>query len=102
MKIELFKLKKSYRKKDYKVNPDICWAAILVISVVMIAISVLYGFSLFFEINKDFTSYSITTNDQAEKSRKTRLENALQYFAEREKKSESIINSPSPVVDPSL
>ena len=102
MKIELFKFKKSYKKKDYQINPSIYWTTILVISALMIVVSVFYGLSVFFEINKDFTSYPITTNDQTEKNREIRLENALQYFSEREKKSESIMNSSSPVVDPSL
>ena len=58
--------------------------------------------SLFIKINKDFNPYNIPLKDQEEKDRKVRLDKVLKNFSDREIKSETIINFPSPIVDPSL
>ncbi|MEI6581050.1 MAG: hypothetical protein WCO07_02660 [bacterium] len=102
MDINFLKPKKNFTKKEYQVNFDIYWKVIIFVFFIIIISSFFYGFSFFVEINKDFVSSNITTNVQVEQNRKVRLDKILEYFKEREKKSEKIINSSSPVVDPSI
>ena len=102
MNIKFFKFEKSFKKKDYQVNFDIYWKVILSVVFIIIIISFIYGSFIFMEMNKDYISPNINTNEQIEKNRKIRIDKVLEYFSEREKKSEIILNSPSLVVDPSL
>ncbi|MEK7572654.1 MAG: hypothetical protein AAB493_02255 [Patescibacteria group bacterium] len=102
MNIKFFKFEKSFKKKDYQVSFDIYWKVILNAVFIIIIISFIYGFSVFMEMNKDYVSSDVNMNEQVEKDRKTRIDKVLEYFSEREKKSEIILNSPSPVVDPSI
>lgn len=101
MKIIFLNLKKNFRKKDYEVNPRKIWTGVLLLSAVIVFFSILYGWSSFNEISKAFNPQGLPKIDQAEKERKMRLEKILKDFSEREQKSQIIIDSPSPVVDPS-
>ena len=51
---------------------------------------------------KEFDLNIEQENDKKEITQKERIKNVLEYFLEREKKSIEIINSPSPIIDPSL
>jgi hypothetical protein len=102
MDIKFFKLKKNFKKKDYQINSNIYWKIILNTVFILIIISFIYGFSVFMKVNKEYIPFNVNTNEQIEKDRKTRIDKVLEYFSEREKKSEIILNSPSPVVDPSI
>lgn len=102
MKIEIFKNKKSFKKGGFHTNPDICWEFVLIIAFVLVVLSFVFGFYLFRQVNKEFASLSVDTSERPKTVSKERLEKILEYFSEREKKSTDILNSPSPITDPSL
>jgi len=103
MKIEILKMKKSFKKGGFHTNPNIGWEFILCIAFVIILASFIFGFYLFKKTNEEFIIPITDTNGgQVEMVKKERIKNVLEYFSEREKKSIEILNSPSPIVDPSL
>ena len=53
------------------------------------------------EINKEPIP-TVMNIDKKGMTEKERLTKALEYFSERKKKSIEILNSPSPIIDPSL
>jgi uncharacterized protein YpmB len=102
MNINLLKQKKVFKKKDYKLNPNLSWSIIVFLIFIAIVLSFVYGFFLFMKINKDVAISNVDTITHVEESRKIRIEKVLEYFSEREKKSEEILVSPSLAVDPSI
>jgi hypothetical protein len=99
MKIKIFKKEKNFKKKDFRLNPNLFWKLALFGALAIIIFSFFFGLSLFNRINDD--SVVSGAGAQVPMISKDRLEKTLNYFSDREKKSEQIINSPSPVVDPS-
>lgn len=97
-----FKLKKSFKKESFSVNPNTYFRFVVAIAFGV----VLVGFGLGFYTFKEFGTESIEkvykSNDSVELSKKEKIEKVLEYFSVREQKSVEIINSPAPVVDPSL
>ena len=102
MNIEFLKTKKIFQKKEYKVNVGVYWKAVLGVVFIIIVLSFFYGVNLFLDINKDPIVSSASVSGQVEKNRKIRIDKILEYFSQKEKDSERILTSPSPVVDPSL
>ncbi len=102
MKINFFKKENSFKKKDLIFHPNFYWKIILLCVFVMIILSFLFGYRLFVQTNQE-PIFSVTNdNGQFSMINKNRIEKVLNYFSEREKKSIEILNSPTPVVDPSL
>lgn len=101
MQIKIFKIKKSFKKGGIHINPDIYWGLSLFIAFIVVLFSVIFGFYLFKKINKGLI-ISTDNNTQVQIINKERIDNVLQYFSERKNKSDEILNSPAPVVDPSL
>lgn len=102
MEIKIFKIKKKFTKGGIHMNPSIYWNFIQGIAFLTIVGSFVFGFYLFTKINKEFISSAENTNKQADTISKERIDKALKYFSDRKNKSESILNSPSPIIDPSL
>lgn len=102
MKIELFKKKKNFRKGGFHTNPDICWEIIICVAFAIILAALVFSFLLFKKINKGFTVPEGDTKGKASLVSRERVDKALGFFSERAQKSIQIINSPSPIVDPSL
>jgi uncharacterized ion transporter superfamily protein YfcC len=102
MNIDFFKNKKSFKKNNYQENPDVYWKMILWIVFFIVVISFIYGFFLFLQTNKDFEITVSKSNDNLEKERILRTDKMSNYFNERKNKSIEIINSTSPISDPSL
>lgn len=101
MEINLFKTKKSFKKKNLELRPELYWKIMVAIVAVSIIASFVFGYNLFNEIRADLSSYTENFNKK-QPVRKERLQRALEYFSSREKKSEDILSSPAPVVDPSI
>ena len=102
MKIEILKIKKSFKKGGFHTNPNISWEFILCMALIVVLASFIFGFYLFKQINEEFVVPITNTDGQIEMVKKERIEKVLDYFSEREKKSTEILNSPAPIVDPSL
>lgn len=102
MKITLFKKQNNFKKKDFTFHLNFYWRIILLCAVVMIFLSFLFGYRLFVKISQKPILQFPNENGVAYVVNQDYILKALNYFSEREKKSNKILNSPSPVVDPSL
>lgn len=101
MEIKFLKMKKKFKKGGSGIKPDLYWKYILMITFFLILCSFVFGFYLFLKTDKNFDVLT-TSVDNQEIVRKKKLNESLEYFSEREKKSKEILNSPSPIVDPSI
>ncbi|MFA5827551.1 MAG: hypothetical protein WC839_03605 [Candidatus Paceibacterota bacterium] len=101
MEIDFLKKKKKFKKESFRVKPDFYWRRILYVWVVLILASCVFGFYFFMKMNRELVLPVISTGEQ-NAIKKERFNSILEYFKEREKKSIEILNSPSPIVDPSL
>ena len=103
MKITLFKNKtaKNWKKDKLKLDPNFYWKMAICGALFLALLSFAFGYYLFTQINQEPLMLSGVSGKKAEEIDKDRIKNILQYFSEREKKSNQIINSPSPIVDPS-
>jgi uncharacterized membrane protein len=102
MKINFFKIKKHFKKGGLHINPDIYWEILLIMAFIIVLLFFSFDFSLFQTINKGFTTSNENAGSQPKTINKDRIDKVLQYFSDREKKSTQVLNSPVPVVDPSL
>jgi len=101
MEIKFLKKKKKFIKGGLSIKPDLYWRYILYMTFTLIFISCAFGLYLFIKINRELTS-PITNINEQEIIKKERLDEVLKYFKKRENKSIEILNSPSPIIDPSM
>lgn len=102
IKINFLKKEKKFDKKDFTFNADFYWKIILLCATVIILLSFVFSYRFFMQINKEYVLPVVNDNQEFLKISKDRIEKTLNYFSEKEKKSTEILNSPAPVVDPSL
>lgn len=102
MDLKIFKIKKSFKKGGLGLRPNTGWKIILYVAFVIILGSFVFGFNLFMQTNKEFVASVANTGEQIKIVKKERIQKVLEYFSLREKKSVEILNSPLPIVDPSL
>src|SRR4051812_23546542 len=99
MKIQFLKTKKNFKKKNLR--RDLYWKLLISVACILSILFASFGYYLFHRIKTE----PVPPAETAAGSRivkKDRLEKALDYFNEREKKSATILNSRPNVVDPSL
>ncbi len=101
MKIKFPKTKKNFKKGSHTVNPDFFWQLLLIFAGCMILASFVAGVLVFRNVTNDAAFDDAGTVSKPSMVRKARIDAVLGYFADREKKSTDILNSPSPVIDPS-
>ena len=70
-------------------------------SAVVILIFFIFGYYLTDKVNNGENNEESTSIVDLKTINKERLNQAIEYFSKREEVSETIINYPSPVVDPS-
>ena len=99
--MNIFKFEKKYKKKEHILNPRILWIMSLMVSFLIIIFSIMYGVIMLIDINKDFNPEGLQLMNETEKNREIRLEKAIEYFSNKKETTIRIINSNSPVVDPS-
>jgi hypothetical protein len=102
MKIEFLKKKKNFRKGGFHTNPDVCWEIIIFMAFIIIVAALVFSFLLFKKINQGFTVPEGDIKVNTTSVSRDRVDKSLGYFSERAQKSIQILNSPSPIVDPSL
>jgi hypothetical protein len=102
MKIEIPKIKKKFKKENFKINPGVYWKTMVILFLVLAVGIAVFAYNLFSQINDDNDSLIAEANQKIEKEKKDKINKVLEYFSERETKSNEILNAPSPVVDPSL
>jgi hypothetical protein len=101
IKQKIFRKRKKIRGKVLQLNPDVYWLAVLYGMFVIFIASCFFGYYLFLKSSEESKSLP-NKSLLAEKIKKERLEKTLYYFKIREEKSSQIINSPAPIVDPSI
>ncbi|MFZ3011550.1 MAG: hypothetical protein WA060_00935 [Minisyncoccia bacterium] len=105
MKIELSKFlkkEKRFKKKDFVLDAFFYWKLVVLGVFLMIILFFFLGFYLFTKINREPDLSTLGEVKQIPTVDKNRMLEVITIFTEREKKSAEILNSPSPVVDPSL
>jgi hypothetical protein len=101
MKIKFFKKENNFKKKDFTFNPNLYWKLAVGGALVIVLLSSFFGYRLFTQINQEPVLSATNVGGQIPMVKKDRIEKVLNYFSAREQKSTEILNSPSPVVDPS-
>jgi hypothetical protein len=101
MNLKFLKKKKKFKKGGLGIKPDLYWQYILFVTFILIFLASIFGLYIFWEVNNKST-LPVSNIGEQEAIKKERIDKILEYFQEREKKSLEIINSPSPIVDPSL
>ncbi|MFA5936389.1 MAG: hypothetical protein WC822_00760 [Candidatus Paceibacterota bacterium] len=101
MNLKFLKKKKKFKKGGLGIKPDLYWQYILLVTFILIILASIFGLYIFWGINNEST-LPVSNVGEQEAIKKERIDKVLEYFQEREKKSLEIINSPSPIVDPSL
>jgi len=102
MKINFLKKEKNFKKKNFTFNYNLCWQLFLAGALGLILLFFFFGYFLFRQINQELALSAVKENTETSKINQNRIEKTLNYFSAREEKSTEIINSPAPVVDPSL
>ncbi len=102
MKIDFFKKENSFKKKDFIFHSNLCWIIVFTIAIVIILFSFIFNYRLFIQMNEEPVLSSTNDNGQLPLVNQNRIEKVLNIFSERENNSQQILNSISPVVDPSL
>ena|SRR3989344_7251467 len=100
--IKFFKREKHFKKKSGEVNIDLYWSFIFYTGFFLTLAAFAFGLYLFGRINKELILSADGISGQFQTIKKERIEKALEYFSLRKQKSSQILNSPAPVVDPSL
>ncbi len=102
MKIQFPKRKKILKKKNENIQPDLYWRIILNAAFVFAVVFVVFAYFSFMRVVKS----PIMSGEEANLNNPTisrqRINSATKYFEDRRERSDYIINSPSPVVDPTL
>lgn len=105
MKIEFskfFKKEKNFKKKDFVIDALFYWKLVVWITFVIIIASFIFGYLLFTKINREPDLSNLNETEQIPTIDQDRMFRVLEIFQKREAKSIEILNSPVPVVDPSL
>lgn len=96
-----FKKEKKFKKRSFDISISFYWKVLLYVSFIFIILAFVFGSYFFMKINKETVLPDIKASGQIEKVKKERIEKVLNYFTEKEQKTNSILISGSPVVDPS-
>jgi len=94
--------KKRFRKGGIHTSPELFWELLLFMAFSIILASCVFGFFLFIQIDKGSMAEQVDTNTGTQTINSERINKVLEHFSTRAEKSTQIINSPSPIIDPSL
>ncbi len=104
MEIKFFKKEKVFKKEKESLwmSINFYWKLAVPIMFLVVIFSIFYGYYLFVNINKDPVLESNSTSGQFETVNKDKIGKAFDYFSIRKQKSNQILISPAPFIDPSL
>jgi len=97
-----FKKEKHFKKKEFVFNTNSYWQVAVFVSLAIVVSFGVFGYYLFLQTSKEAAPRAVSESGEIPMIKTGSLEKALGYFSERAKKTSQILNSPSPVVDPSL
>jgi len=103
IKLDFLKKKKNFKKKDNPaIDPNTYWRIMLFLGLFIILVSLGLGYYLVKEVDKEPEQPVINITANAKVNKKKRIDAMLEYFANKEKKSQETINTNGLVIDPSL
>ena len=104
MQIKFFKKDNNFKKgkESFWLNINLYWKVSAGFILIVIFLSVFFGYYLFRQINKESILSISSGSGQVETVKKERIDKVLEYFSLKEQKSNQILNSSAPIVDPSL
>ncbi|MBY0376468.1 hypothetical protein K2P96_00645 [Patescibacteria group bacterium] len=103
MKLEFFKKKaKVFKKGGFHTNPDVAWEIVVYLALALIIAVLAYSIFFFRDIDKGFSVPDTDVTEQSKAVGKDRIDKVLKFFSDREDKTNQILSSPAPFVDPSL
>ena len=99
-----FKKEKNFKKEEENLwsHLNLFWTLAVLLMLAGAILSFYFGYYLFTKINTESATSSDRANSQIQTVKKEAIDKELEYFSGREKKSAEIINSPAPIIDPSL
>ena len=102
--IKFLKKEKHFKKEKEStwLNIHFYWKLSVCFMLTATFLSLLLGYYFFTGIRKETEVETGSAVGSVETIKKDRIDKALQYFSERESRSNEILNSPSPIIDPSL
>jgi|SRR3989344_1696634 len=102
--IKFFKKEKNFIKEqeDFWLNINFYWKLAVLVMFVVVFISFSFGYYFFMQIDQEPILETSGASVQVGTVEKERINKVLEYFSIRNQKSDQILNSPAPVVDPSL
>jgi len=100
--IKFFKKEKDWKKASSWLSVNFFWNLAVGLMAVAILLSFYFGYYLFMRINQESILSASEVSGQIENVKKERIEKVLEYFSLRRQKSNQILNSSSPIIDPSL
>ena len=102
--IKFFKKEKKFKKEKENLSLaiDLYWKLAVLLMAIVVIFSAFFGYYLFMNIKKEPALSASGISQQFETVNQDRVNKILEYFSARDKKSNQILNSPSPIVDPSL
>ena len=102
--IKFFKKEKNFIKEqeDFWLNINFYWKLAVLVMFVVVFISFSFGYYFFMQIDQEPILETSGASVQVGTVKKERIDKVLEYFSIRNQKSDQILNSPAPVVDPSL
>jgi len=101
IKINILKKQRDFKKKEFDLNPLLYWRIALAAAFIIIIFTFFESYRLFMKINREPSVAAGEQSAQVPSLSRERIDKVLQYFSERERKSQAILNSPVPIVDPS-
>ena len=103
MELKFLKKEKSFKKTNLFFNTNLYWQLAVCGAFILSVASCFFGYYLFINTNNESISQSPTYDyKRNEIVNKEKIDTILDYFSARKQKSNQILYSPSPVVDPSL
>ena len=100
MQFKIFKFKKSFKENNLSIKSDFYWKIFLFLATFLILISFIFGYYFFTKIEQEFIPPKGDTGLKIETVKKERIKNTLDYFSQKTKKTNEILNSSSSILDP--
>jgi hypothetical protein len=100
MKMDFLKKKNNFKRKDFSIDVALYWELIVILGFFLILTTSIGSFILFREINQEPAGPVSGIDTKVPSVNKDELTKVLNYFQMRAERSQQILNSPTPVVDP--
>ena len=102
MKINFLKKKNNFKKKSSDIYLSFYWEVVVLVTIAVISAFFIFGYYLFIQTNQEIVLPVANGSSQVGVVNKDSIEKVLNFFSERSETTTAILNSPAPVVDPSL